>query len=128
MSRTSQLALAASLALGAFLVNDNMSLTQPSSLVSRALAQEAQPRSHVTAAGVERRQYRRDAYGGGAYGGAPYGAYAAYYVDTPGALAIEHYRANWGYGGWNDFATRNGIVCEPGSLIRFPDGFTYLCQ
>jgi hypothetical protein len=155
MTRASQLALAASVALGAFLINDNMSLTQPSSLVSRAEARIGQPLSPVSVAGVARRQTRRAVYGGGVYGGAYgggygggvyggaygggyggvyhgalYGAYASAYVDAPGALAVAR-RAAWGdygYGGWNDYATRNSIVCEPGTNIRFGDGLLYLCQ
>jgi hypothetical protein len=148
MTRASQLALAASVALGAFLINDNMSLTQPSSLVSRAEARIGQPLSPVSVAGVARRQTRRAVYGGvgyggvgyggvygggygGVYHGALYGAYASAYVDAPGALAVARRAAwgNYGYGGgWNDYATRNSIVCEPGTTIRFGDGLLYLCQ
>jgi hypothetical protein len=53
------------------------------------------------------------------------GAFA--YVDTPGALAIEHYRTNWGTGGWYDYASRNGIVCAPGTNVTM-GGQVYLCQ
>jgi hypothetical protein len=86
MTRTSQLALAATAALGAFLVNDNMSLTQPSSLVSRAEARIGNPLTPGSIAGVnrrvQRRAYRRAYYGGGYYGGGYYGG--GYYGYRPG--------------------------------------------
>src|SRR5262249_20493165 len=129
MTRTSQLALASAVALGAFFVNDNMSLTQPSSLVSVAEARIGRPLSPGSVAGVARRQTRRAVYGGGVYGGVyggglyrggvyRAGVYGAPVVATAGALAIARYRNNWsnyGYSGWDDYAKRNGVICEPGT-------------
>src|SRR5262249_3903878 len=115
MTRTSQLALAATVALGAFLFNDNMSLTQPSSVVAQAEARIGRPGTPMSVAGVARRQNRRAVYGGGVYGGglyrgglyraglyggalygaalygdgvAGYGPYGATYIDSPGAITI----------------------------------------
>ncbi len=137
MTRASQLALAATVALGAFLVNDHMSLTQPSSLVSQAEARVGRPLSAGSVAGVARRQGRRAGYAGGVYGAGIYrgglyraGAYGAA-ATTAGALAISRYSQNWsnyGYTGWDDYAKRNSIVCQPGSSIKFADGQNYLCQ
>jgi hypothetical protein len=133
MTRTSQVTIAAVVAIGALLVNDRMSLTQPSSLVSQAEARIGRPLSPMSVAGVARRQTRRAVYGGGYYGGAYHraGLYGAGIVATGGALAIARYRGNWGnygYGGWSDYASRNGIICEPGTLVRLQDGQQYLCQ
>lgn len=67
--------------------------------------------------------------GGGPYygGGGPYttgsGPYA-YYAE-PGY-------GGSGYGGpgvWSqDYATRNGIICQPGTLVRLEDGLMHRCQ
>jgi hypothetical protein len=62
MTRTSQITIAAVVAMGALLVNDNMSLTQPSSVVSQSEARIGRPLSPMSVAGVARRQtsYRRN--------------------------------------------------------------------
>jgi hypothetical protein len=59
--------------------------------------------------------------------GAPYAARAAY--DTG-----PHY-TGWyqggpyhGYGTWDEYAKRNGIVCQPGTTVKLEDGNTYPCQ
>jgi hypothetical protein len=218
MTRASQVALAVAVAAGALLVNDNMSLTQPSSLVSQSEARVGRPLTPVSVAGVARRQNRRAAYGtgivgagavgtGAAIGAARYrggygyedngyrrtGVVGAGVVGTGAAIAAARYRGGYaeddygyreavgtgadfaaapyrggyadgdygyrrpglvgaavvgtgaaltaaryggayasgdnGYGGWNaDYMQRNGIICEPGSTVRFPDGLLYLCQ
>jgi hypothetical protein len=77
--------------------------------------------------------------GGPTYGaGGPYytgsGPYAYYggngpYVgsgssDTGGAYAYYS-----GPGVWSqDYATRNGIICQPGTLVRLEDGLMHRCQ
>jgi hypothetical protein len=83
------------------------------------------------------RQARRDYYYGN---GGPYGSA---FGDTPAAHAVTHYDnsygnnygnsygntwGNYGYGGWNDYASRNGIVCQPGTYVRLGDGQLYHCQ
>jgi hypothetical protein len=118
MTRASQIALAVAVATGALLVNDNMSLTQPSSLVSQSEARIGRPLSPMSVAGVARRQDRRAVYGAGI-------------VGTGAGLAYARYGgsyAGYGYGGWDDYATRNGIICQPGTTVRLPDGVLYLCQ
>jgi hypothetical protein len=36
---------------------------------------------------------------------------------------------NWScYNGWDDYASRNGIGCTPGTLIKGGDGIMYVCQ
>ena len=132
MTRTSQMTIAAVVAIGALLVNDKMSLTQPSSLVSQAEARIGRPLSPMSVAGVARRQTRRAVYGGGYYGGGFYraGLYGGGLLATGGAVVIARNRANWGnygYSGWTDYASRNGIICEPGTLVRL-GGVEYLCQ
>ena len=52
---------------------------------------------------------------------ARYGA-AGYY--GLGGVASSAY---W-FRDWDQYALINGIKCRPGSLIKFQDGLTYLCQ
>jgi hypothetical protein len=33
----------------------------------------------------------------------------------------------YSYGGWDDYAARNGIVCRPGTTVQLGDG-PHLCQ
>lgn len=96
-----------------------------------------------TAAAVAGSRY----YGGpGYYGGDPYyrpgvwGARAAYYGPAPAAstdapapawnLTTAYYSGGpwYGYGGWDDYRTRNSIVCTPGTWIKGADGVQYPCQ
>jgi hypothetical protein len=36
---------------------------------------------------------------------------------------------NWTcYSGWADYQQRNGLVCEPGTVIKGGDGILYMCQ
>ena len=47
---------------------------------------------------------------------AAYGAYGGYgYSGTPGSY-------------YQDYATRNGFVCRPGTRFKGEDGLQYLCQ
>ena len=32
------------------------------------------------------------------------------------------------YSGWADYVARNGIVCDPGTVIKGGDGILYMCQ
>jgi len=32
------------------------------------------------------------------------------------------------YSGWPDYKARNGIVCDPGTVIKGGDGILYMCQ
>jgi hypothetical protein len=122
--------------------------------IESAQARVGRPLTPVSVAGVARRQNRRAAigtaaavgagYGAGYYAGSPYytdrvlGARAAYQV---GAAAIPdgnqpHYAVNayyaggpwYGYGGWDDYATRNGLKCTPGTTIKLDDGLMHVCQ
>jgi hypothetical protein len=34
----------------------------------------------------------------------------------------------YSYAGWEDYATRNGIGCRPGTAIKGGDGIMYNCQ
>ena len=97
-------------------------------------------------AGVVRPPQPQPYYGGGAvqsYYGTPgpsyytephYSPYYHYIADTSGLPwdAVRAYYAGgpWYYGtnGWDDYASRYGIGCTPGSLIKGGDGFMYVCQ
>ena len=77
--------------------------------------------------------------GGPYYGGGIRGANAAYYGGYPSAAGIAttpHYAVRayyaggpwYNYRGWNDYQTRNGIACTPGTLTKLDDGQMYVCQ
>jgi hypothetical protein len=84
--------------------------------------------------------------GAGSYAGGPrysagvLGARAAYYGAAPYAAstsdghswdAVRAYYTGgpwYNYGGWADYAARNGIACTPGSLVRGDNGLMYRCQ
>ncbi len=51
--------------------------------------------------------------------GLPWYAVRAYYLGGPWT---------YGYADWADYASRNGIVCEPGTLVKGGDGILYVCQ
>ena len=87
--------------------------------------------------GVARRQTRRAVAGAAAVGAgavAP-GATAAYYG---GGGPYAYYGGDGGggpsgyYGGpgaWSqDYAARNGIICQPGTMVRLEDGRMHRCQ
>ncbi|MCK1642263.1 hypothetical protein IVA95_33100 [Bradyrhizobium sp. 157] len=99
--------------------------------IERAQAQTVDPLT--PAPRVTRRQARRAAAGAAAVGAgaAAAGATAAYYGSGPYA----YYRGNgpYGYYGgpgiWSqDYATRNGIICQPGTMVRLDDGLMHRCQ
>ncbi|AWL98232.2 hypothetical protein [Bradyrhizobium ottawaense] len=78
-------------------------------------------------------------WGGTGYYGRPYvggGALAAnaYYggpIETSPYYLQKAYPANgpWhGFSGWADYKARAGIVCDPGTMIKGPDGLMHVCQ
>lgn len=91
--------------------------------------------------------HRRTAYGGpvgGAAGvagaavgtaaavaAAPFGgwgnSYAAYGMSGQPVM-YQQYGPNGWYGDWNTYATRNGIVCRPGTFVKGDDGLQHPCQ
>lgn len=76
----------------------------------------------VDSAQAAARVYIRGAYHGGYIAdqsGLPWYAVRAYYNGGPWP---------YGYSSWADYASRNGIGCEPGTLVKGGDGITYLCQ
>jgi hypothetical protein len=99
--------------------------------IERAQAQMNDPYTP----GVARRQARRTAAGVAAVGAGAVaaGATAAYYGSGGGPYA---YYADGGsaayYGGpgvWSqDYAARNGIICQPGTMVRLEDGLMHRCQ
>jgi len=78
--------------------------------------------------------------GGRYYSGAVREARAAYYgggypsaagISTTPHYAVKAYYASgpwYGYSGWDDYQTRNGIRCKPGTLTKLDDGQMYACQ
>jgi hypothetical protein len=99
--------------------------------IERAQAQMDDPYTP----GVARRQARRTAAGVAAVGAGAVaaGATAAYYGSGGGPYA---YYSDGGsaayYGGpgvWSqDYAARNGIICQPGTMVRLDDGLMHRCQ
>jgi len=99
--------------------------------IERAQAQMNDPYTP----GVTRRQARRTAAGVAAVGAGAVaaGATAAYYGSGGGPYA---YYSDGGsaayYGGpgvWSqDYAARNGIICQPGTMVRLDDGLMHRCQ
>jgi hypothetical protein len=98
--------------------------------VESALARVGRPLTPVSVAGVARRNTRRAVYGAGIAGAAV--------IGTAGAIAAAPYYGGAGYysGGpyaaygypVQDYATRNGFVCRPGTLVRLDDGLQHVCQ
>ena len=70
--------------------------------------------------------------------GLPWYAVRAYYAGGPwcavgtgfgGGYAGAGWGGNWTcYSGWADYAQRNGIGCEPGTIVKGGDGINYICQ
>jgi hypothetical protein len=101
--------------------------------IERAQAQISDPYTP----GVARRQARRTAAGAAAVGAGVVaaGASAAYYA---GGGPYAYYGGDggggpYGYysgpGAWSqDYATRNGIICQPGTMVRLEDGLMHRCQ
>ena len=57
------------------------------------------------------------------------------YVPEPSGYtwyAVRAYYAGgpwtYGYADWHDYASRNGIGCEPGTLVKGGDAINYVCQ
>jgi hypothetical protein len=70
-----------------------------------------------------------------------HGARAAYYgsyaSDASHAMTHEpHYALRayyaggpwYNYGGWDEYAARNGITCTPGTAVKLDDGLMHVCQ
>jgi hypothetical protein len=111
--------------------------------IERAQAQMVDP----SAPGVARRQARRTAAGvaaGAVAVGATAGAIAAgatgpyyaggspYYGGGGPYASSGPYGSYAYYGGpgvWSqDYAARNGIICQPGTMVRLEDGLMHRCQ
>jgi hypothetical protein len=110
--------------------------------VESAQARVGRPATPVSAAGVARRQARR---GGGygyragavAAGAAAIGTAAAVAATSPSWGGGPYYSRTGYYGGdpyasygypAQDYATRNGWVCHPGTMVKLDDGRMYPCQ
>ena len=96
--------------------------------VESAQARVGRPLTPVSVAGVARRQGRRAAIGAAAVGAGVVGAgvaAAGYYGAT-----APYYGSGgpYAYYGGQDYATRNGFVCQPGTLVRLEDGLMHRCQ
>lgn len=96
--------------------------------VESAQARVGRPLTPVSVAGVARRQGRRAAIGAAAIGAGVVGAgvaAAGYYGAT-----APYYGSGgpYAYYGGQDYATRNGFVCQPGTLVRMDDGLMHRCQ
>jgi hypothetical protein len=122
--------------------------------VESVQARVGRPLTPVSVAGVARRQHRRNVYGTAAIGAgvagaamigtpaavaatAPYGG-AGYYAGGPYYRGAGYYSRGPYYQGGpraayasypvQDYATRNGFVCQPGTMVRLDDGHMYPCQ
>jgi hypothetical protein len=97
--------------------------------IERAQAQMGDPSTPPP--GVTRRQARRTAAGAAAVGAGVVaaGAAAAYYG---GGGPYAYYGGPGVYSGpgaWSqDYAARNGIICQPGTMVRLDDGLMHRCQ
>ncbi|WP_084030422.1 hypothetical protein [Bradyrhizobium paxllaeri] len=113
--------------------------------IERAQAQMVDPSTPgVTPRRSARRVGRATAMGAGAVaaGAVAAGASAAYYGSGgpyyAGAGPYAYYGGPGAYGGpayyggpgvWSqDYAARNGIICQPGTLVRLEDGLMHRCQ
>jgi hypothetical protein len=113
--------------------------------VENAQARVGRPLTPVSAAGVARRQTRRAVYGAGAavagaavvgtaaavaaapyYGGSGYYGGTGYYAGGPYQGPYAAY-GSYGYPAQN-WATRNGFTCQPGTMTKLDDGRMYPCQ
>jgi hypothetical protein len=96
--------------------------------VESAQARVGRPMTPGSGAGVNRRHGRRAAIGAAAVGAGMVGAgiaAAGYYGAT-----APYYGGGgpYAYYGAQDYATRNGFVCQPGTMVRLDDGRMYPCQ
>jgi hypothetical protein len=121
--------------------------------VESAQARVGRPLTPVSVAGVARRQYRRSAYGPGVVGAglagaavvgtaaavaatSPYYGGPGYYAGGPYYRGAGYYGPGYTggpYAAYNaypmqDYATRNGFKCQPGSMTKLDDGLMYRCQ
>jgi hypothetical protein len=107
--------------------------------VESAQARVGRPLTPVSVAGVARRQGRRAAIGTAAVGAGVVAAgvvgagiaTAGYYGATAPYYGSGGYYGGGGpyaYYGAQDYATRNGFVCQPGTMTRLDDGRMYPCQ
>jgi hypothetical protein len=98
--------------------------------IERAQAQMSDPYTP----GVARRQARRTAAGAAAVGAGVVaaGATAAYYAGGGPYAYYGGGDGGYGYYGpdaWSqDYAARNGIICQPGTMVRLEDGLMHRCQ
>jgi hypothetical protein len=101
--------------------------------VESAQARVGRPLTPVSVAGVARRQGRRAAVGAAAVGAGVAGAA----VVGAGIATAGYYGAPapyygsggpYAYYGAQDYATRNGFVCQPGTMVRLDDGRMDPCQ
>jgi len=145
MSKTSlgKAALAVSVFTCASMLSFDWSEPRGASLsIERAQAQMSDPYTPGVARRQERRQERRALAGAAAVGAGVVaaGATAAYYGGSgpyagPGSGSYAYYGGGSPaayYGGpgiWSqDYAARNGIICQPGTLVRLEDGLMHRCQ
>ena len=148
MKHVTRAAIAASVVASATLLSVGWSEQgSPSLSVDSAQARVGRPLTPVSVAGVARRQTRRGVYGAGLAGAAVVGTAAAvaaapyyygggaYHGGYYGSGASPYYGAGSGpyayspgYGGWDDCAKQNGIVCRPGTMVKLDDGKMYPCQ
>ena len=145
MSKTSlgKAALAVSVFTCASMLSFDWSEPKGASLsIDRAQAQMSDPYTPGVARRQERRQERRALAGAAAVGAGVVaaGATAAYYGGSgpyagPGSGSYAYYGGGSPaayYGGpgiWSqDYAARNGIICQPGTLVRLEDGLMHRCQ
>ena len=133
MSRTSlgKAALAASVFTCGTMLSFGWSEPKGVSLsVERAQAQMSDPYTP----GATRRQARRNAADAAAVGagGVAAGATAAYYGGGGPYASYGGDGGSYGYygqGAWSqDYAARNGIICQPGTMVRLDDGLMHNCQ
>jgi hypothetical protein len=101
--------------------------------VESAQARVGRPLTPVSVAGVARRQGRRAAVGAAAVGAGVAGAaVVGAGIATAGyyGAAAPYYGSGgpYAYYGAQDYATRNGFVCQPGTMVRLDDGRMYPCQ
>ncbi|WP_454628851.1 hypothetical protein [Bradyrhizobium cenepequi] len=80
----------------------------------------------IKKAEAQARVYIRSPYAiGGGYvrwEGLPWYAVRAYYMGGPWS------GPGYSYAGWDDYASRYGIGCRPGTIVKGGDGIDYLCQ
>jgi hypothetical protein len=150
--RWTKIAIAISTFAGAALLSFGWSEQRGVSFsVESAQARVGRPLTPVSVAGVARRQNRRAAYG---YGAGVVGAGVAGAAAVGTAAAVAATSPNWGWGGGQyyggagyyggqgyyggsyagygypaqSYATSNGWVCQPGTMVKLDNGRMYPCQ